>query len=77
MNGSLSPMEQVIRISSLVKYGLGLGLGDKVKTLNDGMSKVKDWKGNVVKIGKLVTIQPFGGGSVVVRSRRNLEPYVK
>jgi len=54
-----------------------LNVGDRVKILNDGMSKVKDWKGKVVKIGKLVTVQPFGGGSVVVRSRRNLEPYIK
>ena len=62
---------------SKMKVTENLNVGDKVRILNDGMSKVKDWKGKVVKIGKMVTVKPFGGRSVVVRSRRNLERYIK
>ena len=48
-------------------------IGQKVKVLGSRMSKDNGKIGVVVKIGKMVTVQPDHGGRLIVRASKNLE----
>ena len=62
-----------VRWPSLVVPGREICMGQKVKVLGSRMSKDNGKIGVVVKIGKMVTVQPDHGGRLIVRASKNLE----